>query len=47
MTNIIITLMFLAFVGTLAGFACGLILGALYAEEITGTIREIRWWWSL
>ena len=32
--NIIIFLMVLAAVGTFAGLACGLILGALYAEEI-------------
>jgi hypothetical protein len=34
MGSILIVLMLLAVVGTLVGTACGLILGALFAEDI-------------
>lgn len=38
MTNILIILMFLCLIGTLAGLACGLILGAIYSDDIKETL---------
>lgn len=41
--NILILLMTLCVIGTLAGFACGLILGALYSDEILEMLVQILW----